>query len=116
MDLPFEIDEKIIGKWKTIAYVDNIEDFPGKINPDQILWLEYVDFKRNGQVIRKYFKGKKWFDRWTKGKLLDHEKSVVSKYFFKQVKGKEYMFLEWKMGNYIYGGALPTYYVFVKNT
>lgn len=114
INLPFEYDEKIIGKWKTVAYVENIEDFHDQINTTQTLWLEYIIFYKNGQATRKYFEQDIWQDKWTKGALLDLKKSLVSKYFFKKINNVEYMFLEWKMGNYVYAGKPATYYVFIK--
>ena len=73
-----------------------------------------IDFYKNGEVVRTYFNGKEWKDKWTKGKLLDLTKNVVSNYIFKTINNIEYMFMEWKMGNYIYAGLKPDYYVFIK--
>ena len=115
INLPFINDERIVGKWNTVAYVEHIDDFPQNVNFEQTLWLEYIDFKSNGEVRRKYFEEEEWIDKWTKGMLLDQKKSVASKYVFKVIENKEYMFLEWKMGNYIYAGRPATYYVFVRS-
>ena len=53
-----------------------------------------------------------WHDKWSNSVLLDLEKSTVSRYFLKMIGDTEYLFLEWKMGNYVYGGMPPSYYVF----
>ena len=113
INIPFVSDEKIIGTWKTVGYVEKIEQFTGEKNPNQTLWLEKIVFNLDGTAYRKYF-DTKWHDKWSKGVLLDLKKSVVSHYSFKTISGVEYMFLEWKMGNYIYAGMPPTYYVFIK--
>jgi len=114
VNLPFEFDEQIVGKWKSIAYVENMDDFENKnYDKDLRLWLEDIEFFEDGKVVRKYFDCT-WEDRWTKGKLLDQKKSVVSNYYFKTINGKQIMFLEWKMGNYVYGGMPATFYVFEK--
>lgn len=44
--------------------------------------------------------------------MIDKEKSVLSKYIIKTINDVEYLFLEWKMGNYVYGGAKANWYVF----
>jgi len=113
IDLPFVSDEKIIGEWETVGYVQKIDDFDGTNDPNQRLWLESAKFMADGTVKRKYFDAE-WTDKWTKGFLLDQKKSVLSAYSFKVIGGNEYMFLEWKMGNYVYGGMPATYYVFKK--
>jgi hypothetical protein len=114
INLPFVMDESVVGKWRSVAYVENIEDFPQNVDRNQTLWLEYIEFKKNGQAIRKYFNQDEWVDKWTNGALLDLKKSVVSKYIIKEIKSVKYMLLEWKMGNYVYASAPATFYVFVK--
>ena len=115
INLPFINDEKIIGLWKSVAYVDKIDDFKKDIYDKNLrLWLESIEFFEKGKVVRKYF-DTSWEDKWTKGKLLDQKKSIVSNYQIECINGKEYLFLEWKMGNYVYGGMPATFYVFEKN-
>lgn len=115
IDLPFVYDEKIIGKWKSVGFVENIEDFNENTDYSNDLWLKTIVFKENGEVVRKYFNGKEWKDNWTNGKLLDKAKNVVSNYTFKLINNVEFMFMEWKMGNYIYAGIKPDYYVFTRS-
>ncbi len=112
-NIPFISDEKIIGNWDAVSFVDNIEDFKGNIQPNENFWLRRIIFNPNGEVVRKY-SDEDWYDKWSKGVLLDLNKLTVSQYIFKKIGGIEYMFLEWKMGNYVYGGMPPSYYVFVK--
>ena len=37
-------------------------------------------------------------------------------YELRTVQGKEYLFLEWKMGNYIFGGMDPEFFVFQRES
>lgn len=115
INLPFVFDEKIIGSWDTVGFVDSIDEFCGNIKPNDTFWLRKVSFCPNGQAVRKY-SDEEWHDRWSRGVLLDQTKSAASQYTFKTINGVEYMFLEWKMGNYVYGGMPPSYYVFTKET
>lgn len=113
INIPFEHDAKIIGNWKTVAYVDKVEDFVCPSNEN--LWLYSATFFEDGTCERKYFDEDVWKDKWSKGVFIDLKKSILSKYFFKEINGKEFMFMEWKMGNFVYGGLEPGYYVFVKD-
>lgn len=113
INIPFEPDDKILGTWKTVGFVEAIKDYDPKHDYKDDLWLKTATFYTDGTVLRKYFNCE-WLDKWSNGVLLDQKKSVVSKYEFKEIDGQEYMFLEWKMGNYVYGGMPPEYYVFEK--
>lgn len=115
INIPFVFDEKIIGSWNTVGFVDSIDEFYGNINLNDTFWLRKVNFYPDGQAVRKY-SDEEWHDKWSKGVLLDSTKSTVSQYTFKTIDSVEYMFLEWKMGNYVYGGMPPSYYVLKKET
>ena len=112
--LPFVFDEKIIGKWSSVAWVHNISDFTGNKTEKSGLWLKSIQFSSDGTSIREY-DSEEWRDTWTEGFLIDKEKSTTSAYIIKNINGSEYLFLEWKMGNYVYGGAAHDYYVFERN-
>ncbi len=109
----FVIDEKVVGEWKSVFFAETLDDFSGKEESSDRLWLERIEFLSDGRVLRHYM-DETWTDKWTKGELLDQKKSVASKYFFKTFSNQEYLFLEWKMGNYVYGGKPANYYIFVK--
>lgn len=111
VNIPFELDDKIIGVWNVVGYVENIDDFTGCTALGETFWLRKIAFHPDGTVTRVY-SDEEWHDRWTRGRLLDQNKLTVSHYTFKTIEDKEYMFLEWKMGNYVYGGMPPSYYVF----
>ncbi len=110
IDMPFVNDNSVIGTWKSVAYVDKISNFTNEMVTSK-LWLKGVCFYIDGTAERQYG-DMVWTDRWTSGYLLDKAKSTASKYCIEIVDGKEYLFLEWKMGNYVYGGQEPEYYVF----
>ncbi len=109
IDIPFIEDSKIVGEWKSVGYVNKISEYTGEYSDD--LWLKGIKFYKNGNVDR-FYDDEIWSDKWTKNYLLDKKKSVKCKYVIKVIEGQEIMFLEWKMGNYVYGGANPTYYAF----
>ena len=111
-DIPFVQDDAIIGQWHSVACVWTPEEFEGDI-AEQNLWLRSVTFTADGVAVQNY-DGEEWQGRWTKGALIDEGRATVSKYFFVERQGKEYLFMEWKTGNYVYGGMEPAYYVFEK--
>lgn len=105
INLPFIADDRVLGRWKSICFVNNADDFDPN-NSDNELWLKETNFYPNGRVVRIY-SDESWEDKWTKGFVLDCKKSTASQYTFKSIDNIEYLFVEWKMGNYVYGGAKP---------
>lgn len=51
---------------------------------------------------------------WTKGTLLEKNNKLAPAYEMKIINGKEYLFIEWKSGDYQFGGRKPYYYVFIR--
>lgn len=113
IDLPFIMDESVIGLWKSVDFVESIGDFRHDSPMSDDLHLKSVCFQDDGTAIRRY-DDETWHDSWTKGALIDKKKETASAYEIKIIDNREYLFLEWKMGNYVYGGSKPVYYVFEK--
>ena len=116
--LPFDNDEKIIGKWNAVDVVKNIEDFdPAKIKYKEDLHYVSAEFLPDG-ILRNYYKD--YINdnmKWTKGTTLlnwGDGTSLAPAYEIREFNGKEYLFIEWKSGDYIYGKRKPCYYVFVR--
>ncbi len=112
IDLPFIYDGRVIGKWKSVGFVDSIESF----SPDNVsesLYLKEINFFRDGSLEQTTM-DEKWHDKWTKGSVINLHRATVAAYEIYVINGVEYLFLEWKMGNYIYGGMKPDLYVFVR--
>jgi DNA-binding transcriptional MerR regulator len=116
IDLPFVDDPQVHGKWTSVDFVGEI----AKFNPDKRHWRETLFFKSaeflpDGQV-KKQFEGRDgtWDCRWTKGTTLakSGETSTAPAYEIHNIGGTDYLFLEWKSGDYIWGKRKPSYYVF----
>ena len=114
IDLPFIVDKNIIGKWKSIGFVNSIIDFIVPVLSQDDLWLKSICFNENGAAIRIY-SDETWSDIWTSGFLIDRTKMTASVYAIRIINDTEYLFVQWKMGNYVYGGANPSYYVFIRD-
>ncbi len=110
IDLPFICDNRALGKWYSVGFVERIEDFNPK-SEQKDLYLKSIEFFSDGTAIQKYMDAE-WKDKWTADALLSLHRTTAAKYVIQRINGKEYLFLEWKMGNYIYGGMKPDIYVF----
>ncbi|WP_074962005.1 hypothetical protein [Ruminococcus albus] len=107
---PFISDNNVFGKWRSVAFVGKAEDF----NEDDIcqnLYLKFLEFFPDGSLIQSYM-DTTWQDKWTKGYIMSIHRTTAAEYYIEKINGTEYLFMEWKKGNYIYGGMKPDYYVF----
>lgn len=119
-NIPFISDNNIIGMWEYVDYVFKKENF----NPSVKFWkgntfLENMAFLPNGEAIVKFKMEnedvKTYPLKYTKDYIFDVcMDDTSSKYEIKTIDGKEYMFLEWKSGDYVFGHLEPNYYVLRK--
>ncbi|HAX73149.1 MAG TPA: hypothetical protein DCY20_06460 [Firmicutes bacterium] len=113
VDYPFIADEDVLGEWESVGFVDKIEQFDvSDLRSD--LWMYKIVFEEAGNVTRYYRGESPWCDKWTKGKLIDLKKQLVSRYEIQTIDHETYLFMEWKMGNYTYGHFPPKHYVLKK--
>ncbi len=106
INLSFKNDKKVLGKWKTIDFVFNPADFtPGEKNWAGELYMKTLTFLPKGKTPQSPY------INWTKGKVIHNVDQTVSAYEIKKINGKEFMFFEWKSGDYTFRGKDPAYYV-----
>jgi bla regulator protein BlaR1 len=104
-DLPFRDDPAVLGAWESVDFVEA----PEKFNPGARAWQGDLYLKE--LVFLPKGKGAKPWWTWTKGVVLHSGDQTASKYEIKKLAGADYMFFEWKSGDYIFRGAKPFYYV-----
>ncbi len=114
---PFVPDVCMIGDWKVSGFTKTIERFDPNEKEKYSLSLLSVSFRENGDAVLYYrnLKNDSGFPencRYTKGFLL--RKDLACAYEIRMIDGMEYLFMEWKSGDYVYGGKNPPYYVFTK--
>jgi DNA-binding transcriptional MerR regulator len=118
IDMPFVDDESVLGKWKAICYCRTKEDFtPGKWESSASLYFKKVEFGENGKCITSFkddIIDSKDAQVWTKGYLLRKYNQTACRYEIHKDKDIEYLILEWKSGDYRWGGFDTDYYVFMK--
>ncbi len=110
IDYPFVNDTVVIGKWESVDFVNQIDDFdPASKRFRGELFLTELIFLEGGKTPKPFW-------TWTKGLLLHHGDKTASKYVIQEIDGKTYMFLEWKSGDYTIRHMKPKYYVLKKAT
>ncbi len=108
IDYPFVNDPEALGTWKSIDFVENIEDF----NPNEKDWKDDLYLKEIVCLENGKTKGP-W--SWTKGLILHPGDKTASKYLIKDINGSKYMFFEWKSGDYTIRHIKPSYYILKKD-
>lgn len=106
VNLPFKNDKKVLGKWRAVDFVFQPEDF----SPEQKYWRGDLYLK----TLTFLPKGKTPMSpaiTWTKGFVLHRGDKTSSAYEIKKINGKEYLFFEWKSGDYLFRGKKPACYV-----
>lgn len=108
IDYAFVKDSNIVGEWKSLDFVKNIEEF--KVNTKQFtgdLYVKDISFTEDGKVPRTVF-------TWTKDHIINDVDKTDSSYVIKDIDGTTYMFFQWKSGDYTIRGMEPYYYVLQK--
>ena len=118
IDMPFVDDPSVIGKWKTWGFCRTKEDFSTEPEPEEYQYWKSVEFFPGGSVTSVYedevIEGD---DRqtWTKNYLLRKFNWSACEYEIRNVDGDDYMIIEWKSGDYRWGGFDTNYYIFKRD-
>jgi len=108
IDLPFVNDQQVSGKWQSVDFVKRPELFtPGQRNSNGDFKFKVLVFRPNGKTSMPAW-------TWTKGVIIDHVDRVAMQYTIKQMDNAQYMFFEWKSGDYTIRRKKPWYYVLKK--
>ncbi len=115
-DIPFVLEDSVLGTWKVRDFVLTTKVFdPSKQNfSKEGLFFKQVEFKKNGNATALYGQKDPYELFWTKGLLLDKKNGIAEAYEIKVIDSIEYLFIEWKSGDYTYGGRKPYWFVFVR--
>lgn len=118
IDKPFVNDERIIGKWRAHSFLCNKDEFSREEEPIDDLYFKELEFFPAGNCRCVYedavFEGEDTVV-WTKNYLLRKWNWSACEYEIRTVDGTDYMIIEWKSGDWRYGGFDTNYYVFIKN-
>ena len=116
--IPFKDDRNIWGKWKSVAFVQNKEDFsPENQNYSFEPYFKEIEFLPTGECTSIYgdetISGRD-AQEWTNGLVLRKWNSTACAYEIRNIRDTEYLFIEWKSGDYRWGGFDTNYYVFTR--
>lgn len=117
LDMPFVPDERVLGVWKAYDFIERKEDFEaGKKHLTGELFYKEMRFGENGEFTSLYGQEIIGSDRqrWTKGYVLKAYNRTACAYEIVNADGTDYMIIEWKSGDYRWGGYDTDYYVFVR--
>ena len=112
-NLPFINDENVIGKWNVAGFIsiENKDNFSTDLlKSGNDYPLKGLTFNPNGELIEE-FGSNLYKQGWTKGSILKLESEMNCSYEIKTVQGKDYLFFEWKSGDYQFGGKVFGCYV-----
>lgn len=122
-NLPAE-DASVLGKWNVCSLVQEVEAFDLQ-NPDPVLPYEDLYWRTavflEGGGMENSFRNMEdgcfstdapgvW--RWMKGYVICSPRSTASKYIIQEIDHVQYLFVQWKSGDYSFGGNEPYWYVF----
>lgn len=119
-DMPFVNDERVLGDWKAFDYIRNREEFDPEVNhfPQERLFFKHMHFGEEGFLSSVYMDDTtlgKEIQSWTKGYVLKHYNHTACAYEIVTVDDMDYMIIEWKSGDYRWGGYDTDYYVFMRD-
>jgi len=101
-DFPFADEAALHGAWKTVDLVRTIQAFNSK-KTGRPQFFDGITFYADGTTSKSY--------TWTKGLILHRKDETASRYEIRQIDGKEYLFFEFKNGDYVFAGREPKWFV-----
>lgn len=115
-NIPFIADKKVVGFWEVVDFVDQHSQFdPNKKYWEGSLFLKKYTFEPDGTLLVEFNECNN-INRinWSKNVVINKFDSTVSEYVIKTINNIDYMIVEWKSGDYIFGGLVNGYYVLRK--
>ena len=117
IDMPFVNDPQVIGKWKVFDFILTKDEFSPTGSGEPPIFFKKIEFLEGGSCISIYGDNKITGDDmqvWTKGFVLRKWNQCACAYEIRTVNGTDYLIMEWKSGDYRFGGFPTDYYVFVR--
>ena len=114
-DVLFTQDNELVGLWNCVGLCDKLNDFDPKNMETENLFLKNLSVFPNGNISLTFYNDKSKVISYTKGyiKNLCFDNTMCA-YKIEKVNNKEYLIVEWKSGDYVFGGYVNCCYVFEK--
>jgi len=115
VDMPFVLNSQALGSWVSVDFIDinQKETYQPKQSNDE-LFLKSLSIMPNGDCFQEAANGHIAKINWTDGYILRKESKTASSFVIKTIDGEDYLIMDWKSGDYIYGGEIFGCYVFKK--
>lgn len=118
---PFREDERVIGKWRAFCFLESKgakEAFePEEYEQMSEPYFKEIEFLGGGECRAVFADGVtegRDNHSYTKGFWIRKYNSTACAYEIKEAGGREYLIIEWKSGDYRFGGLPTDYYVMVR--
>lgn len=126
VDLPRLPDPEVEGEWVTVATTHDPQSFAIRDIPrdHQVFWILGATFNPKGFCVRRYAREGSTAERITdytrfdspregiRGAVLNPLLRIAEGYLIREIEGEDYLFIQHKSGDYMYGGRTPLWYVF----
>lgn len=105
VNYPFMNDQSVLGEWRV---KDFFADQPEQFDPkrqnraEEDLFFRKVSFLPDGECLHTTKNGESHL-KWTKGYMLNPGQEIASAYHLREIDGINYLFVEWKSGDYQFG-------------
>lgn len=109
-NLTFVLDKKAIGNWQAIDYISKEKKENYLPSKKSDLFLKSLTLINNGDCFKEYSNGNIDKIKWTKDYILSD--TLASNYIIKDINNERYLIMDWKSGDYVYGGKVYGCYVF----
>jgi serine/threonine protein kinase/tetratricopeptide (TPR) repeat protein len=103
---PFVDDPQVIGQWNSVDFVWSSEDF----KPGTQTWKGELPVFPKFTVLPGGRTSYRWLT-WTKGQIINQGERTAASYEIRNIGGTNFMFVEWKNGDYILFHSKPGLYV-----
>lgn len=113
VDIPFVLDDKSVGFWKACEYISykNKNNYsPSEENKE--LFVTALSLMSNGEALLEFNNENINKILWTKDSILNQLNLTNSNFIIKTINNEDYLIMDWKSGDYIYGGKVFGCYVF----
>lgn len=117
-------DKNVVGSWSVCDLVRSTDSFDPQnmcsFIPYDALYWRNAEFLSDGAMIntfKNYEETESHTDpahiwRWINGYVICNPRNTASKYIIQKHNDIEYLFIQWKSGDYSFGGEEPFWYVF----
>ena len=107
---PFVDDPQVIGQWTSVDFVGVPEDF----KPGTQTWKGDLPVFQKFTVLPDGRTSYQWLT-WTRGGFINKGERTAASYEIRNIIGTNFMFVEWKNGDYILFHSKPGLYVLRQN-